>query len=87
MARVIRYNVPKVPDTDLGTITLKGDYTCSVFGNQFFAGQTVKVGKTMLSPFGVAYYKVFDTKVWLTNKEVTDINVKMGQKRTYRSIL
>jgi len=87
MARVIRCKVPKVPDTDLGTVTLKNDYTCNVFGNSFFAGQTVKVGKTMLSPFGVAYYKVFDTKVWLTAKEVTDINVKMGQKRTYRSIL
>jgi len=87
MARVIRFNVPKVADTDLGTVVFKDDYICNVFGNRFFAGQRVKIGKVMLSPFGEAYFKVMNTKVWLTAKEVTEINVNMGQRRTYRSVL
>lgn len=87
MAKVIRHRIPKVPDTDLGTITFKNDYECIVFGTKFNAGQTVKVGKSMLTPFGEAYYKVMNTKVWVTAKEVTDIKVKMGQRRTYRSVL
>lgn len=87
MARVIRYKIAPDPDKDLGTVTFKTDYQCNVFGNRFFTGDTVKVGKAMLSPFGEAFYKVHGTKVWVTAKEVTDINVKMGQKRTYRSVL
>lgn len=87
MARVTRYRIATVPDKDIGTVTFKNDYECTVFGNRFFEGQTVKVGKAMLTPFGEAYYKVFGSKVWVTAKEVTDINVKMGQKRTYRSVL
>ena len=84
---MIRHNIPKVSDTDIGTVTFKRDYECTVFGNKFFADQTVKVGKAMLSPFGEAYYKVMNTKVWVTAKEVKDINVIMGQRRTYRSVL
>ena len=87
MARVTRYKIAHDPDKDLGTVTFKHDYQCGVFGNTFTSGEKVNVGKTMLSPFGEAYYKVFGTKVWVSSKEVTDINVKMGQKRTYRSIL
>ena len=87
MARVTRYKIAPDPDKDLGTVTFKQDYECNVFGNRFFSGEKVKVGKAMLSPFGEAYYKVFGTKVWVTTKEVTDIDVKMSQKRTYRSIL
>ena len=87
MARVIRYKIAHDPDKDLGTVTFKHDYQCSVFGDKFLAGVPIKVGKAMLSPFGEAYYKVHGTKVWVTAKEVTDINVKMGQKRTYRSVL
>lgn len=87
MARVTRYRIASVPDKDIGTVTFKNDYECTVFGNRFFEGQKVKVGKAMLTPFGEAYYKVFGSKVWVTAKEVTDINVKMGQKRTYRSVL
>lgn len=87
MAKVYRYKVEKVPDKDLGTVTFKNDFECEVFGNRFVAGETVKIGKAMLSPFGEGYYKVFGTRVWVTNKEVTNINVTMAQKRTYRSIL
>jgi len=87
MARVIRYKIAPDPDKDLGTVTFKSDYECSVFGDKFAAGQTVNVGKSMLTPFGEAYYKVTGTKVWVTAKEVTDINVNMGQRRTYRSVL
>lgn len=87
MARFKRYRVATVPDEDIGTVTFKSDYKCTVFGNNFFEGQTVKVGKAMLTPFGEAYYKIFGSKVWVTTKEVTNVNVKMGQKRTYRSIL
>lgn len=87
MARTFRYKIAPDPDKDLGTVTFKQDYQCNVFGNQFVSGERVMVGKAMLSPFGEAYYKVHGTKVWVTAKEVSDINVKMGQKRTYRSIL
>jgi hypothetical protein len=74
-------------DTELGTVTFKSNYECIVFGDRFEAGQTVTVGKAMLTPFGEAYYKVLGSKVWVTSKEVTNINVKMGQRRTYRSVL
>lgn len=84
---MIRYTLSVNPDKDLGTMTFKRDYMCSVFGNQFSKGQTVTVGRSMFSPFGEGYYKVFGTKVWVTAKEVTNINVKVGQKRTYRSLL
>ena len=87
MPKMFRYKLPADPDKDLGTVTFKHDYQCNVFGNQFVAGQQVHVGRAMLSPFGEAFYKVFGTKVWVTAKEVTDINVTMGQKRTYRSVL
>lgn len=87
MARMFRYKIAPDPDKDLGTVTFKHDYQCNVFGNQFASGERVMVGKAMLSPFGEAYYKVHGTKVWVTAKEVTDINVKMSQKRTYRSVL
>lgn len=68
-------------------MTFKADYVCSVFGDRFCEGQTVRVGKAMLSPFGEAFYKVYETKVWVTAKDVTNINVTMGQSRTYRSVL
>jgi hypothetical protein len=87
MAKATRFRVERIPDKELGTVTFKQDFTCEVFGDSFTAGQTVQIGKAMLSPFGEGYYKVFGTKVWVTAKEVTDINVTMAQKRTYRSIL
>lgn len=74
-------------EVDLGTVTFKTNYECNVFGDKFEAGQTVAVGKAMLTPFGEAYYKIMGSKVWVTCKEVTNINVKMSQRRTYRSVL
>jgi len=83
---VIRFNIPKVPDTELGTATFKVDYTAHG-DEKFFKGQTVTIGRAMMSPGGGEYYKVFETKVWVTAKEVTNVNVKLAQKRTYRSVL
>ena len=86
MAKVIRFNIPKVLDVELGTVTFKADYT-GHGDEKFYKGQTVKIGRALMSPVGGEYYKVFETKVWVTAKEVTDINVKMEQKRVYRSVL
>lgn len=87
MGKTIRLKVNLPPDEHLGTVTFKNDYECKVFGDKFVAGQTVEVGKSMLTPFGETYYKIFGTKVWVTCIEVTNINVKLSQRRTYRSIL
>jgi len=87
MTRTIRTKTESDSDVELGTVKFRNDYECNVFGDKFHAGETVKVGKSMLTPFGEAYFKVMGTKVWVTSKEVTNINVKMGQRRTYRSVL
>lgn len=83
---MIRFKIPKIADTVLGTVTFKADHS-AYGGENFYKGQMVRIGRAMMSPGGGEYYKVFETKVWVTAKEVTDINVKLSQKRVYRSVL
>lgn len=86
MARARRYKVAPDPDKDLGTMTFKQDHIC-YFGNRYFAGQTVTIGRAMLSPVGTAHYKVKDTKTWVSTNDVIVNECEMKQRRTYRSIL
>lgn len=73
--KVTRLSATKVPDTDLGTVTLSQRYESVYNGTIFELGETYKVGKMMVSPTGIRYYKVFGTIEWLSDHQVCNVNV------------
>lgn len=75
-ARVIRYKIEKVPDTDMGTLTLSQRFCSWQNGSAIENGTTVKIGKVMSSPVGIRYYKVFEANIWLSDHQVCNVKVK-----------
>ena len=77
MARAIKKTEGE--ESAIGSVTFRKDYW-DHRGNSFSKGCTVDIGKIMFSPTGRVYYKVFQTKVWVTDEYVTVHMKKVGCK-------
>lgn len=61
----------------LGTVTLTKDFTTGPLSK----GQILEVSKVFESPTGMRYYKLFNTKVWVSDQEVCNVNIVTVPKR------
>lgn len=80
-ARVIRFHHPKVPDVDLGTVTMATEFKSFHDQTVYTTGMVLRVGKLMMSPTGIRYYKVFDAPHWLSDHQVVGVKVKDVPKK------
>lgn len=70
-------------DMKLGTITLSKDYFCNRHDIDLKKGEIVEICKVLQIKSGLRYYKLNNSKVWISDNEVCDVNiVHVPQRRT-----